>query len=401
MMRGCPTILRRVPQLFGILLIGFLCVHLIIIVSRREIQNAILDKRTPLPETAERGYREEPGEFIPVPPRTNMTKCHHPYGRVKVFIGAREESFKEHYHVAHQTLKCYLKGADYELLLVDIYNDPRVTSKCSHHHDIMYHRHCALLQYLNETDWMLVMDADTGVVNPAHCIEEFIDPRVDFIFYERFFNLEVMAGNWLVRNTPFARRVIQDWANWEFRRPNLPFGTNDNCILHMVILEHLYNETAPQAVQMCDRIWRAHSKDYWSYIGSLVFCAKTMFGANRFWPGKFKIQPKGQGFARDAFLTNQRFTDRDFLFHGWKQMTIGEQGWQSPFTEVPELSKCGPGRMDGWHHRPNSRISDEEALKDFLAIEARFNNEVPKDFRLTPWLTESELKDCYPNCQKV
>lgn len=54
-------------------------------------------------------------------------------------------------------------------------------------------------QNVDRIDWVLFLDADIGVINPDHLIEEFIDPSYDLIFYERSYNLEIAAGSYLAR----------------------------------------------------------------------------------------------------------------------------------------------------------------------------------------------------------
>ncbi|KAI6206019.1 hypothetical protein M3Y94_00858300 [Aphelenchoides besseyi] len=324
--------------------------------------------------------------------RVNMGECPPIYGKVTVFVAYAKSSYETHYRIAQESLKCYLKSTNYTLHLVDLFNDERVNKYCQHD-QLLFKKHCAASVYLEDTDWMLVLDADTGVVNPNHCIEEWIDDRVDIVFYERFFNWEIASGNYLVKNTEFARDFLRKWADWQYTQPN-NFNGADNGCLQMHILQTVL-PGAKSEIKACDKIW--HNGTDYDYYMKFVTCVKVNLGAVRLFPGKLRILRRAHGFARDGYLTGDGWSELDFLLHGWKAQTIGNEGWESPFETLPNVTECGVGYR-GWFWRNKKRNSIEQIRLMLAEFERSTGRAYPKAARVFPYLTESDIGECYPNC---
>lgn len=62
------------------------------------------------------------------------------------------------------------------------------------------------------------------------------------IFYERFFNWEVAAGGYLMRNNAFSRSFLQNWANqWNITKMG-KVSTNDNLLIGERLMDVVYRD---------------------------------------------------------------------------------------------------------------------------------------------------------------
>ncbi|GMR32805.1 hypothetical protein PMAYCL1PPCAC_03000 [Pristionchus mayeri] len=332
----------------------------------------------------------------PYPRRKKMSACPPLYGRVGVFVAYVKSSMETHYAVAQRTLECYLKSVNYTVFMVDLDNDERVKHTCYKNQQLFFRKHCAASVYLKEVDWMLILDADTAIVNPNHCIEEWIDTRADLVFYERYFNWEIASGNYLAKNTDFARNFLKKWADWEFIQPQNWNGA-DNGVLQIHILEAVI-PSAVQEIRICDEIWHKGT-DYDTYM-AFVTCCKMALGATRLWPGKVRIYRRAHGWVRDGFLADDGWAETDFMLHGYKAQKVGQDGWASPFTEMPDPAKCG-SHTKGWPWRKEKMFTVEEVRMRLSAFEGSTGKNYPQKARVIPYLEYPDVGDCFPHCDDM
>ncbi|GMR33404.1 hypothetical protein PMAYCL1PPCAC_03599, partial [Pristionchus mayeri] len=158
------------------------------------------------------------------------------------------------YERALNSLRCYSLVHQYPLHVIvdDVYLE------CQRYKDKFFRRHCTIERFmesrLRPSDWLLVMDADIAVINPNILLEKYVDDLFDITLFDRFFNWEVAALSYLVRNTERGRKFVRDFASWEFKLPNVKGHGTDNGALHPYLMELL--APGPSKIKdVCYEIW--------------------------------------------------------------------------------------------------------------------------------------------------
>uniref|UniRef100_A0A7E4UUR6 Nucleotide-diphospho-sugar transferase n=1 Tax=Panagrellus redivivus TaxID=6233 RepID=A0A7E4UUR6_PANRE len=235
------------------------------------------------------------------------------------------------YAPAMNTTKCYAKHFGYPFVVINL-TDAIVSEQCQHK-DVFFKRHCAVHKWMESRkdviDYVLYIDADMGVINPCHTIQEYIDDTADLVFYDRFYDFEIAAGSYLAKNTYFSRNFLKYWADYNFKLPKSFHGT-DNGAVHQVFMEQ--NFETPSEKFACYDLWNKSR----NYDGLFAFqaCTQWKLGLNnsKFADNKLKIIRKDAvGWVRDGWLTSTKWAPRDFMLHGWKMKKLGGE-WQWPFS---------------------------------------------------------------------
>ncbi|CAP36294.1 Protein CBG18973 [Caenorhabditis briggsae] len=277
----------------------------------------------------------------------------------------------KYYDIAISTVKCYAKIQGYHYILA-VEKDFECYQK-----DQFFRRHCIIAKILPNFDAVLFLDADIGVVYPKRRIEEYMYQDFDVIFYDRFYNWEIMAGSYLVINTPYAIKFLMDFANYESTLPDSFHGT-DNGALHFFIAERFFPEEM-YTIDLCRQPYK-YSRDF-DDVFTYEACLRAILGARTEFD-RIKILKKGTGWARDSWITDGVWSKEigDFMLHSWKTsqiQTIPNQKikpvktsmyeWFNPLVGAIHLDKCHSKNMS-WNYDERLLGDSEEMMTSLTEL---------------------------------
>ena len=213
------------------------------------------------------------------------------------------------------TYIAYARKHGYEFHLLDpLAIAPHVCKE--KYKSFFFQKHCTVMHFLAvqpEGYTGVVLDGDVVPVSFDISLKQWLDIPSDVIFYERSWNFELTAGNYIVRNTEFGRNFLQQWADYDFQMPP-GFSSADNGAIHMAML---------QAIGIMDMKCMNEYHKLTALVNDLkpyfhfVACTRRVLGPSRRWivqnslnpvsplSGSITILNRYHGFCIDGFIVGQ------------------------------------------------------------------------------------------------
>ncbi|CAE7242005.1 unnamed protein product [Symbiodinium natans] len=213
-------------------------------------------------------------------------------------------AFQRRFKSQIQSMRCYADrhGYDMHLLTASEYD------ACWHFKDFFFRKHCTVSKWLETqpADYVAaVFDGDVVAAAPKRGLEKWIDHGADVQLYNRCLFHEIMAGNYMVRNTAFARDFLMRWANYYDHRPS-GFSSSDNGAIQLVVMETLRVEGYETCFDMYKNLTSQVTdlQPYWDY----VHCTKEAIGPARAWrmpTGSLTLWPRLEFYVADGVFLNR------------------------------------------------------------------------------------------------
>lgn len=287
--------------------------------------------------------------------------------------------------------------------------NPKDFTDCQHHTDWYMSRVCAMAVLveslgrnvtaslrsldldLKGVRWIIHLDMDTIPTNLALPLSAFTNAwgDHDLVFYERFHNGEITAGNYAVRVSETAANFLRGWESQAgLLNPKLwVSGNHDNGVLHIQVLNFLKgklpsNDCWKNADDALESVVKAFNASFsMNSYDAFVSRTKLALGPQRNF-GNLLIQRRGLGFCADDTAAPVFFDSKySFCYHAIKGVDKALESLTGCLDLILECSQpptcC----------QKNEDLALGEVLRGF-------HPERPALGQI------NDIKDCWPRCSQ-
>ena len=247
----------------------------------------------------------------------HAAKCPQKHGGIAIvqMVGDSNYMNASVWNAAH-SMRCYCKMRGYHLYqfdktgkLVNEVSDAAPANgsakQCVAHTNFINKRHCLVLEMLKYYTNVVHIDADTGVVNPSQCLEDFINPEVDLHFLLRDHKNEVQIGHYVVKNTTTTKQFLI----FKFISGKLDFASEQG------ELQLLISETF-LPVDQHSKCKAEQQKSFKNF--KLARCLISSLRAYESGQKRVLLHSRGQTFVRDGWPNGFNWSQKDLTFHAMK-----------------------------------------------------------------------------------